>query len=74
MVSGYAYDPQSQSFGGHAWNEVVVDGYWLPVDPTWNWAGVFGHIKEGEGVNPFLNNIKFRLALIEFENGEEKNF
>ena len=74
MVSGYAYDPQSQSFGGHAWNEVVVDGYWLPVDPMWNWASVFGHIKEGEGVNPFFNNIKFRLALIEFENGEEKIF
>lgn len=24
------------AFGGHAWCEVVVDGRWVPVDPTWN--------------------------------------
>jgi len=71
MVSGYAYDPQSQSFGGHAWNEVVFDGYWYQVDPTWNWGNVFGHIKQGEELNPLINDLKFRLALIEFENGEE---
>lgn len=22
-------------FGGHAWNEVVLDGIWVPVDATW---------------------------------------
>ena len=59
IASGYAYDPQSQTFGGHAWNEVVVDGYWYPVDPTWNWDSVYGHIKEDEKINPFFNNIKF---------------
>ena len=73
-VTGYAYDPQSQSFGWHDWNEVVVDGYWLPVDPTWNWNSVVGHIKQEEGLNPFFNNIKFKLVLIEFENGEEQFF
>jgi hypothetical protein len=25
-----------QRFGGHAWNEVVLDGHWHEVDPTWN--------------------------------------
>ena len=25
-----------KSFGGHAWDEVVLDGKWVPVDPTWN--------------------------------------
>jgi hypothetical protein len=24
----------AQSFGLHAWNEVALDGYWKPVDPT----------------------------------------
>jgi uncharacterized protein YbaP (TraB family) len=24
-----------RGFGGHAWNEVVIDGRWVPVDPTW---------------------------------------
>ena len=71
IVNGYAYDAQSQSFGGHAWNEVVFDGYWYQVDPTWNWGNVFGHIKQGEELNPLFNDLKFRLALIEFENGEE---
>lgn len=74
IASGYAYDPQSQSFGGHAWNEVVVDGYWYPVDPTWNWESVYGHIKEDEKLNPFFNNIKFKLSLIQFENGNEQFF
>lgn len=36
-VSGYLYlSDTAQAFGGHAWNEVVIDGNWHPVDPTWN--------------------------------------
>lgn len=36
-VSGLVYlgDPLG-GFGWHAWNEVVIDGSWVPVDPTWN--------------------------------------
>jgi hypothetical protein len=26
---------ENQEFGLHAWNEVVIDGIWVPVDPTW---------------------------------------
>ena len=34
-VSGLMYmGDWSQSFGLHAWNEVYIDGYWLPVDAT----------------------------------------
>jgi transglutaminase-like putative cysteine protease len=36
-ASGYMYlGDEQQKFGGHAWNEVVIDGVWHPVDPTWN--------------------------------------
>lgn len=36
-ASGYIYlGDEQQAFGGHAWNEVVIDGRWYPVDPTWN--------------------------------------
>lgn len=34
-VSGFAYMGDSQkSFGGHAWNEVVIDGFWHPIDAS----------------------------------------
>lgn len=36
-VTGWIYcGDESQAFGGHSWNEVVLDGHWVPVDPTWN--------------------------------------
>ena len=34
-VIGLAYLSESQAFALHAWNEVVVDGAWRGVDPTW---------------------------------------
>jgi hypothetical protein len=34
-VGGLVYmGDWSQSFGLHAWNEIVIDGYWQPVDVT----------------------------------------
>jgi hypothetical protein len=36
LANGFIYGEDSMlSFGGHAWCEVVVDGKWYPVDPTW---------------------------------------
>lgn len=70
-ISGYAYDYKTKTFIGHAWNEVVIDGYWYPIDPTWNVFGFLGHIKESEDTIVFSNNLEFRLALMEFANGEE---
>jgi len=29
-----------QGFGGHVWSEVVIDNYWVAVDPTWNLSGL----------------------------------
>ena len=74
VVSGYAYDYQTKKFISHAWNEVVMDDMWIPVDPTWNSSLILGHIKENESLPIFINNLEFRLALIEFENGEEVIF
>jgi hypothetical protein len=35
-VGGLVYlGDEFQGFGLHAWNEVVIDGVWIPVDPTW---------------------------------------
>jgi hypothetical protein len=37
QVHGLAYEGDGpQTFRGHAWNEVVLDGQWVPVDPAWN--------------------------------------
>jgi hypothetical protein len=35
VASGYVYmNDDVRGFGGHDWNEVVVDGRWVPVDAT----------------------------------------
>lgn len=36
-VSGLVYvGDDYKAFGGHAWNEVVLDGVWVPIDATFN--------------------------------------
>ena len=36
-VSGFVYggDDANPSLGGHAWVEVMIDGEWIGMDPTW---------------------------------------
>ncbi|MEM9440638.1 MAG: transglutaminase domain-containing protein [Pseudomonadota bacterium] len=36
-VSGFVYggNDQTPSLGGHAWVEVLIDGRWIGMDPTW---------------------------------------
>ena len=36
-VSGFVYggDDRAPSLGGHAWVEVMIDGRWVGMDPTW---------------------------------------
>jgi hypothetical protein len=35
-VTGLLYlGDDVRAFGGHAWNEVALDGFWHAVDPTW---------------------------------------
>lgn len=36
-VAGVAYmGDDVMAFGGHVWNEVVLDGMWVPVDAPWH--------------------------------------
>jgi transglutaminase-like putative cysteine protease len=36
-VGGYVYmGDLNKTFGGHAWNEILLDGYWVPVDASRN--------------------------------------
>jgi hypothetical protein len=50
-VTGLLYlGDAEQKFGGHAWNEVVLNGAWHEVDPTWNLFQVTtGHILLSSG-------------------------
>jgi protein-glutamine gamma-glutamyltransferase len=37
QVGGLMYmGDDVKSFGGHAWDEVALDGHWVPVDPSWD--------------------------------------
>ena len=41
-VSGFVYggNDQTPSLGGHAWVEVLIDGIWTGMDPTWGEAEI----------------------------------
>ena len=49
-VAGLVYmGDDAKAFGGHAWNEVVLGGVWVPVDATLNQLELdAGHISFGE--------------------------
>ena len=51
VAAGLVYVGDDQkAFGPHAWNEVVLDGYWVSVDPTWNETEINPtHIRFGGG-------------------------
>ncbi len=60
-VAGFAQVNGSNiEFGHHAWNEVLLDGRWTPVDPTWKLIGNVPHYMQkpeidlpiGMGQNP----------------------
>ena len=68
QVGGLMYmGDDVKAFGGHAWDEVVLDGKWVPVDPTWNQTTVDAtHITlerndAGMGHLATLGRVRFRL-------------
>jgi hypothetical protein len=50
-AGGWYYMGDSyQAFGGHAWNEVILDGQWVPVDAIFQQIQLdAGHIQSHAG-------------------------
>ena len=77
-VAGLGYVPgKMNAFGGHAWNEVVIDGHWIPVDSTWHETTVdAAHIRVGEGMRGLTQMSwalgALKLKVIEVERDEGK--
>jgi len=69
-VSGLIFsgDENTGNFGAHAWNEVVIDGKWVAVDPTWDETTISAtHIRGdlgGSGISR-LRNKQIRLINVE---------
>jgi transglutaminase-like putative cysteine protease len=52
IVNGIVYAPDFRGFLYHSWNESIVDGRWVAVDPTFGQIPVDAtHIKLLEGQN-----------------------
>jgi hypothetical protein len=74
-VSGLLYTGDAQkAFGGHAWNEVVLDGHWLPVDASCDEVEIDAtHISFGSDTNGGWNlmrlfgNLSLRLVEVEHD-------
>jgi len=50
VVNGLVYSEELKGFLYHSWNESLIGGMWLPVDPTFGQVGVDAtHIKLIEG-------------------------
>ena len=68
-VFGIAYNNADQpSFMFHAWNEVLAEGQWQGVDPTWNQVRLDAtHIKLSDDLSAALlfashtNEVRFRI-------------
>jgi len=75
-VSGFIYIGDAvMGFGGHAWNEVLLDGYWVPVDAGWNQTEIDAtHLCLGTDKQSSANLLKsfgkLSFKLIEVEGGK----
>lgn len=72
-VSGLLYmDDDVKAFGGHAWNEVALNGVWVPVDASRGEVEVdAGHIcfgSEQRATQGLLNSLgKLSFRVVEFK-------
>jgi len=75
IVGGLVYlGDELQEFGLHAWNEVVIDGNWVPVDPTWGQTRVDAtHIRfstelsEEWQIMAAIPNMKIEVLHVEYK-------
>jgi hypothetical protein len=53
VENGLVYTEAPQGFLYHSWNESLINGHWLPVDPTFGQVGADAtHVKLVEGESP----------------------
>lgn len=77
-VSGLSYVGDNlRGFYPHAWNEVVIDDYWVPVDPTWGQTTIDAtHIRLAVDENEMLQIMaavpNMKLTILDFDTREDK--
>jgi len=78
VVNGLAYSETLKGFLYHSWVESLIDGHWLPIDPTFGQAVADAtHIKllEGERLSDLLPLIdwvgKLRVKVLEVEHAQQ---
>jgi hypothetical protein len=64
-------------FGMHAWNEVALDGFWVPVDSTWNETTINAtHIRFPIKINKEMQVVsslpKARIKVVEVNAANKK--
>jgi transglutaminase-like putative cysteine protease len=75
-VSGFVYmGDDLKAFGGHAWNEVLLGGYWVPIDASMNSTDLdAAHICLGtdrESTNAMLQTFgKLQFKLIDVKTAQ----
>lgn len=75
-VGGLVYmGDKWQAFSPHEWNEVVIDGLWVPVDPAWNEITINAtHIRFPVNLTnearmmAIIPDLKFQIHNIELKN------
>jgi hypothetical protein len=74
-VSGFVYiGDDDKAFGGHAWNEVVLNGVWVPIDASMNETELDAtHISLGTDKESSSNLLKtfgkLNFKLVQVEGG-----
>ena len=61
-----------RAFSPHAWNEVVVNGQWIPVDPTWGQTTIDAtHLRFPASANDWYQVLgtvpNMKLTVVDFE-------
>jgi transglutaminase-like putative cysteine protease len=73
MVAGLVYGGDTlRAFSPHAWNEVVVNGQWIPVDPTWGQTTIDAtHLRFPASVNEWYQVLgtvpTMKITVVDFE-------
>ncbi len=67
-----------RAFSPHAWNEVVIDGLWVPVDPTWGQTTIDAtHLRFPASIKGWFQVLAtvphMRLTVLDFKIKSQKS-